>query len=90
MIRDAFHPIPKGYPTKFKTYTKAIAAMGNKKTSVCDKKGSARYPRCVMYQYQAKAAAYKVLLIMSEIKEVPSTIGSRKNWTPSVVDSGEN
>ena len=41
MIREAFHPIPKGYPTRFNTYTKTIAAMGNKKTSVCDKKGRA-------------------------------------------------
>jgi hypothetical protein len=38
----------------------------------------------VIYQYQAKAAAYRVLLIMREIKDFPSTIGKRKNWMPSV------
>ena len=37
-----------------------------------------------MYQYHEKATAYNVLLIIKEIREVPSTIGKRKNWTPSV------
>ena len=59
--------------------------MGKRKTSVCDKNGSARYPKCVIYQYQENAAAYKVLLTMRENKDFPSTSGNRKNWTPSVV-----
>lgn len=63
-----------------------MADMGNKKTSVCDRKGSARYPKCVMYQYQENAAAYNALLKMRAIKEFPSTIGNKKSWTPSVGD----
>ena len=63
--------------------------MGKRKTSVCDKNGSARYPKCVMYQYQAKAAAYRVLLIMRENKDFPRTSGNRKNWAPSVTDIGK-
>ena len=57
MMREAFHPKPKGYPTKLSAQTSRMAAMGNRNTSVCDKKGRVRYPRCVMYQYQDKAAA---------------------------------
>jgi hypothetical protein len=59
--------------------------MGKRKTSVCDKNGRARYPKCVIYQYQAKAAPYRVLLIMRDTKDFPSTIGRRKNWIPSVI-----
>lgn len=56
-----------------------IAAIGNKNTSVCDKKGSARYPKWVMYQYQHKAAAYKLLLTTNANILVPNTKGRRKN-----------
>ena len=52
----------KGYPIMLRMYTMAMAAMGNKKISVLDKNGKLRYPKCVMYQYQLNAAAYKVLL----------------------------
>ena len=38
-----------------------------------------------MYQYHANAAAYRVLLIMRAINDVPSTSGRRKSWMPSVV-----
>ena len=90
MIRDAFHPKPKGYPTKFKTYTRPIAAMGKRNTSVCDKNGNALYPKCVMYQYHAKAAAYKVLLTNKANKDFPRTKGNKKNWTPSVKEKNKN
>ena len=60
--------------------------MGNKNTSVCDKNGSDLYPKCVIYQYHEKAAAYKVLLTSREINDFPSTSGNKKNWTPSAGD----
>ena len=40
-IRDAFHPRPKGYPTKLTTYIANIAAIGNRNTSVLERNGSA-------------------------------------------------
>ena len=40
-IRDAFHPRPKGYPTKLTTQIANIAAIGNRNTSVLDRNGSA-------------------------------------------------
>ena len=84
MILEAFQPNPKGWPIRLSTYTSAIAATGNRNTSVCDKNGSARYPKCVMYQYQAKPAAYKVLLTTREKNDFPSTSGNKKNCTPSI------
>mmetsp|Transcript_23872 Transcript_23872/g.40533 ORF Transcript_23872/g.40533 Transcript_23872/m.40533 type:complete len:83 (+) Transcript_23872:7-255(+) len=77
--REAFHPISKGYPTRLRTNTKAMPAMGNKNTSVLDKKGRARYPRWVMYQYQEKAAAYNVLDNKKANKDLPNTNGNKKN-----------
>ena len=52
----------KGYPIILRMNTITMAAMGNKKISVLDKNGKLLYPKCVMYQYQLNAAAYKVLL----------------------------
>ena len=69
----------KGYPIILRMYTKTIAAMGNKKTSVLDRKGKLRYPKCVMYQYQLNAAAYKVLLSNKANNVWPRTRGSKKN-----------
>ena len=79
ITREAFHPKPKGYPIRLRTYTSRTAATGNKNTSVCDKKGSARYPKCVIYQYQAKLAAYRVLLTSNAKNDFPKTKGNRKN-----------
>lgn len=82
-MRAAFHPNPNGYPTNMAKYSMTMAAMGNKKTSVLDKKGSARYPRWVMYQYQLSAPAYMVLATNSGSNPSPSATGSAKNWIPS-------
>lgn len=86
MTLAAFQPKPKGYPTIIAQYSKTMAAMGNKKTSVLDKKGSVRYPKCVMYQYQLKAPAYKVFATIKGTSPSPSTKGKRKNCSPSVMD----
>jgi hypothetical protein len=59
------------------------ALMGNKKTSVCDRKGSARYPRCVMYQYQDPAMAYNVLATSRGNQPSASTMGKAKNCSTS-------
>jgi hypothetical protein len=76
--------MPKGYPTRFKQYTSKTAAMGKRKTSVLERKGSDLYPKCVMYQYHEKAAAYSVLLKMRAMRDWPKTMGSIKNWATSV------
>ena len=70
-----------------RTKTSKTAAMGNKKTSVLDKKGNERYPKCVMYQYHEKAAAYNVLDNKNASRLLPRISGSKKNWTPSVVEN---
>ena len=41
MILLAFHPKPKGYPTRFNTNINTTKANGNKKNSVLFKNGKA-------------------------------------------------
>lgn len=79
MTLAALNPKPNGYPIILITYTIAMAAIGNKKTSVLPKKGNDLYPKCVMYQYHDKATAYSVLAKMRGNKPSPSTRGSKKN-----------
>jgi hypothetical protein len=53
--------------------------MGKRKTSVCDKNGNDRYPRCVIYQYHAKLEACNELLTIIAKRDLPKTKGRRKN-----------
>lgn len=62
-----------------------MAAMGNKKTSVFDKKGNVRYPKCVIYQYHDNATAYNVLPTINAAKLLPKTTGNKKNCPASVI-----
>ena len=84
MTRAALYPSPRGYPTNVTKRNKQTAAIGNRKTSVLLKKGSDRYPRCVMYQYHDKAPAYIKFDKASGSNPSPKTNGSKKNCTPSV------
>lgn len=66
-----------------------MAAMGKRNTSVPERKGKLRYPRCVIYQYQLNDAAYNVLAIINGNNPSASTIGRRKNWRASGKRSNE-
>lgn len=68
-------------------YRRTMAAIGKRKTSVFDKKGRERYPKCVMYQYQLSAPAYIVFATKSGSMPSPKATGSAKNCSPSACSS---